>query len=1342
MQQLPPEGDHGPFNSLRELLQHPAHLAVFLNYVISNADPAPLLFYLITDAYKQGSAKEMRKWAYEIHSCFLMPNSPLELPNLEAQVINHIDNFLSEEQNEREESLLKLFWKVRSRARDILKVQLDDFRAKRAAGMGNMYGPQDHELKQCEDSTQKRIQVIEERLLPILETMSEDGENATDRNATLCSALATVLSKTFGLKSAQALSLLEKTPTFVSKEKSKEKFFGRVFKKKIAVKGHVFILQHYEQVTYCNHTQFIIWGIGPQGYRCQNCDFDVHKKHVYNVEEPCVGPSVDKKKKNRSSLLSLGFAKSKDQLQLLDSGRKPSASVSPSASMRAPGDVSSSNAAATAAVAAFAGSPSFRSYTKGLVGAEDQVDESSVGGQGSSRGSAAPPSLEGRPLPTPPPLATPGGSSLSQQQPHMTLLDSAALKLGGGLAGSRNDLNAGSSRSASSASESWGGAAVTAATSRRQGDGVKASSIKRSESAKDGNKRATPRPYHRKHSDPNLAHNRLSLDADCRVSKSGSSSCSSIAETSRIFDQLPPLPHQQLSPPLLQSPGAASPVIFAAVDGTTSAAASVDSDLEADVDAPDWRTFIPRELLVSMKPREQKRQDVINELFHTERSHVRNLKILDSVFRRPLIESGLMPLDMINRLFPNIEEVLSVHQAYSLAMRERAKKGFPIGGIGDILANMFLGAYGDTLIRVGAEFNQNQKFTIEELKKSRAREPRLEQFLSDIERNPICRRLQLQGILPVEHQRLVKYPLLLEGLAKHCDPAQDPTEYEIMSEVTNRTRQILESIDKQVAEAQNKQKLLDIQRILDTTGLEKLGPDDHICKEYRNLDLTKYRLIYDGLLTLNLGGENKRGKNIELHVLLLEECVMFLQKQDDKFLLKFHTGAMSGLTGGGGREDAKKFLSPVIKFSSLLVRPVATNKRAFYLMNTTNSGAQLYELVASSQAERSTWLKHIGEATALYKSKDTRREFRASASMSNMGVFANGRPAAFEAVIAASSPSAFAAAAASSGVDEGGSRKATSTPAGRSQSFNEAQSVMRREAIINRPLPSPPIERNPQEEESLESKLKRLSQKDEEVARALEEKQKIISDIFKIPPEEYDSIADIATLHQEKKDAEDVVLSIINQVDSLARYANDCLKVSEDEEPPRLLTPSSDKILQITTGLSSSLNKLLNILQEEEKVGWRQDLLTSRDEVRTFPSGIGGGGSGAASSSNPEFPCSRPNSFLSLESSDMGSEDGNRSDLLLLMGGGGGGSDSFSANQLLEFAETGGGEPANFSSRGGGPQSSTPVKDTTPTNEEEGEGNGQHDSLGNGGGPLHPGADSDRGPADMLGHTGLATSDC
>ena len=68
----------------------------------------------------------MRKWAYEIHSCFLVPGAVLELPNLEDGVVRigtGIDKFLSEENPDqlREESLLKLFWKARSRARDVLK---------------------------------------------------------------------------------------------------------------------------------------------------------------------------------------------------------------------------------------------------------------------------------------------------------------------------------------------------------------------------------------------------------------------------------------------------------------------------------------------------------------------------------------------------------------------------------------------------------------------------------------------------------------------------------------------------------------------------------------------------------------------------------------------------------------------------------------------------------------------------------------------------------------------------------------------------------------------------------------------------------------------------------------------------------------------------------------------------------------------------------------------------------------------------------------------------------------------------------------------------------------------
>lgn len=67
--------EDGPFKSLSRLWEHLAHLAVFMNYILTNCDPSSILFYLITDLYKEGNAKDMKKWAYEIHSSFLVPGS-------------------------------------------------------------------------------------------------------------------------------------------------------------------------------------------------------------------------------------------------------------------------------------------------------------------------------------------------------------------------------------------------------------------------------------------------------------------------------------------------------------------------------------------------------------------------------------------------------------------------------------------------------------------------------------------------------------------------------------------------------------------------------------------------------------------------------------------------------------------------------------------------------------------------------------------------------------------------------------------------------------------------------------------------------------------------------------------------------------------------------------------------------------------------------------------------------------------------------------------------------------------------------------------------------------------
>lgn len=59
-----------------------------------------------------------------------------------------------------------------------------------------------------------------------------------------------------------------------------------------------------------------------------------------------------------------------------------------------------------------------------------------------------------------------------------------------------------------------------------------------------------------------------------------------------------------------------------------------------------------------------------SEFFHTEKTHVRNLKILLVHFCQPMLRDGIVSPDMINLLFANLDEVLAVHKEILTKIRE------------------------------------------------------------------------------------------------------------------------------------------------------------------------------------------------------------------------------------------------------------------------------------------------------------------------------------------------------------------------------------------------------------------------------------------------------------------------------------------------------------------------------------------------------------------------------------------------------------------------------------------------------------------------------------------------
>lgn len=87
----------------------------------------------------------------------------------------------------------------------------------------------------------------------------------------------------------------------------------------------------------------------------------------------------------------------------------------------------------------------------------------------------------------------------------------------------------------------------------------------------------------------------------------------------------------------------------------------------------------------------------------------------------------------------------------------------------------------------------------------------------------------------------------------------------------------------------------------------------------QNLNLTDYKLIYDGAFTWRLN----QSKQINLHVILLEEIMVLLQVQDDsKLVLKCQSQVAT--SGGASKDEGKFGHSPIILLHSTIVRPVAT----------------------------------------------------------------------------------------------------------------------------------------------------------------------------------------------------------------------------------------------------------------------------------------------------------------------------------------------------------------------------------------------------------------------------------
>ncbi|NXX13061.1 ARHGB factor, partial [Podargus strigoides] len=397
------------------------------------------------------------------------------------------------------------------------------------------------------------------------------------------------------------------------------------------------------------------------------------------------------------------------------------------------------------------------------------------------------------------------------------------------------------------------------------------------------------------------------------------------------------------------------------------------SDLEPELDSQNWQHTVSRELVANLSQKEIDRQEVINELFATEGSHLRILRVLDLLFYQRLKKESLLSREELALLFPNLPDLIEIHNSLSEAMKKLREEGPIIKEIGDLMLSRFDGLAKEEIQQVAADFCSYQSIALELIKTKQRKETRFQIFMQEAESNPQCRRLQLKDLIISEMQRLTKYPLLLENIIKHTEAGT--SEQEKLCRARDQCRDILKHVNEAVKRAENRHRLEGYQKRLDATSLErtsnplaaefKVTPAPHggglvggsaqpqpRAHLLQSLDLTSRRMIHEGPLTWRIS----KDKTVDLHVLLLEDLLVLLQKQDEKLVLKCHSKTALGSS------DNKQTFSPVLKLNSVLIRSVATDKRALFIICTSELGPQIYELVALTSSEKNAWMEVLEEA--------------------------------------------------------------------------------------------------------------------------------------------------------------------------------------------------------------------------------------------------------------------------------------------------------------------------------------------------------------------------------------------
>ncbi|XP_043345589.1 A-kinase anchor protein 13 isoform X8 [Cervus canadensis] len=358
------------------------------------------------------------------------------------------------------------------------------------------------------------------------------------------------------------------------------------------------------------------------------------------------------------------------------------------------------------------------------------------------------------------------------------------------------------------------------------------------------------------------------------------------------------------------------------------------------LEAESWSQIVDSKFLKQHKKDVVKRQEVIYELMQTEFHHLRTLKIMSDVYSRGMMADLLFEQQMVEKLFPCLDELISIHSQFFQRILERKKdslvdkseKNFLIKRIGDVLVHQFSGENAERLKKTYGKFCGQHNQSVNYFKDLHTKDKRFQAFVKKKMSSSVVRRLGIPECILLVTQRITKYPVLFQRILQ-CTKDNE-VEQQDLTQSLGLVKEVISAVDSKVASYEKKVRLNEIYTKTDSKSIMRMKSGQMFAKE----DLRRKKLVRDGSVFL----KSATGRLKEVQAVLLTDILVFLQEKDQKYVF--------------ASLDQK---STVISLKKLIVREVAHEEKGLFLISMGMKDPEMVEVHASSKEERNSWIQII-----------------------------------------------------------------------------------------------------------------------------------------------------------------------------------------------------------------------------------------------------------------------------------------------------------------------------------------------------------------------------------------------